>query len=81
MLYMTRVKADFSEFSERKLGHLQERAARTQARILEQFNEQAIMRDLGEFLKERLRVDSDLVDCSSSIIENTLRVRGFTRSS
>jgi hypothetical protein len=43
---MTRVKADLSKFSERKLAHLQERAAR--ARISERFNEQAIMRDLGE---------------------------------
>lgn len=78
LMYLTRFKANYDDLLDEKKNQLKARAARTQEKIKQQFTEQDIMRNVGEYLKKEM-CKQVFVDCSYTVDGNTLRIRGFVK--
>ena len=80
LMYLTRIKEQYSNFPETQKDHLKGRFTRTRQKIEQNFSEQVIIELAGKFLRYQLCAIPDLEDCSYSIDKNVLHIKGEWRS-
>ena len=78
LVYLTRIKEEYSNFSELQKARLEERFTHTQQKIEQNFSEHTIINQVGDYIQKQLCATPDFSDCSYSIYNTTLQINGWS---